>query len=107
MPLRCIRRSRWKNASTSSTDSGHPYSLAGFAHQPCSVTVITMASDLFRRNEVATAAGMAGTLGNAGLLTFSLMIGALVTKIGYSPFFICVGAFDLLGAVVLWSLVRE
>jgi MFS transporter, ACS family, hexuronate transporter len=34
-------------------------SLAGFAHQTLSVTVITMASDLFRRNEVATAAGMA------------------------------------------------
>ena len=33
-------------------------SLAGFAHQTLSVTVITMSSDLFRRNEVATVAGM-------------------------------------------------
>ena len=41
-------------------------SLAGFAHQTLSVTVITMASDLFKRNEVATVAGMAGTCGNAG-----------------------------------------
>ena len=40
-------------------------SLGGFAHQTLSVTVITMASDLFKRNEVATAAGMAGTFGNA------------------------------------------
>ena len=47
-------------------------SLAGFAHQTLSVTVITMASDLFRKNEVATVAGMAGTFGNAGLLIFSL-----------------------------------
>ena len=51
------------------------FSVAGFAHQTLSVTVITMASDLFRRSEVATVAGMAGTLGNAGLLTFSLLIG--------------------------------
>jgi ACS family hexuronate transporter-like MFS transporter len=29
-------------------------------HQTLSVTVITMASDLFRRSEVATVAGMAG-----------------------------------------------
>ena len=36
--------------------------LGGFAHQTLSVTVITMASDLFKRNEVATVAGMAGTL---------------------------------------------
>lgn len=82
-------------------------SLAGFAHQTLSVTVITMASDLFRKNEVATVAGMAGTFGNAGLLIFSLMIGALVVKIGYAPFFVCLGLLDVLGAVVLWTVVRE
>jgi ACS family hexuronate transporter-like MFS transporter len=82
-------------------------SLAGFAHQTLSVTVITMSSDLFKRSEVATVAGMAGTFGNAGLLTFSLMIGALVASIGYTPFFICLAALDLVGAVLLWTLVRE
>jgi ACS family hexuronate transporter-like MFS transporter len=82
-------------------------SLAGFAHQTLSVTVITMASDLFKKNEVATAAGMAGTLGNAGLLIFSLLIGGLVATIGYSPFFVCLGILDLIGAAVLWSVVRE
>ena len=49
--------------------------LGGFAHQTLSVTVITMSSDLFKRNEVATVAGMAGTCGNAGVLIFSLLIG--------------------------------
>jgi len=82
-------------------------SLGGFAHQTLSVTVITMSSDLFRKNEVATAAGMAGTFGNAGLLIFSLLIGGLVTTVGYTPFFICLGVLDLFGAVLLWSLVRE
>ena len=78
-------------------------SLAGFAHQTLSVTVITMASDLFKRNEVATVAGMAGTCGNAGVLIFSLLMGALVARIGYTPFFIGLAALDLLGAVVLWT----
>ncbi len=82
-------------------------SLGGFAHQTLSVTVITMASDLFKRNEVATVAGMAGTFGNAGVLLFSLAIGALVTTIGYTPFFICLGVLDLIGAVVLWTVVRD
>jgi MFS transporter, ACS family, hexuronate transporter len=82
-------------------------SLGGFAHQTLSVTVITMSSDLFRKNEVATVAGMAGTCGNAGLLIFSLAIGGLVMKVGYTPFFICLGLLDLVGAVVLWSLVQE
>jgi len=82
-------------------------SLGGFAHQTLSVTVITMSSDLFKRSEVATVAGMCGTCGNLGLLIFSLLIGGLVSKVGYSPFFITLGVLDLLGAVLLWTLVRE
>ena len=82
-------------------------SLAGFAHQTLSVTVITMSSDLFKKNEVATVAGMAGTFGNAGLLIFSLLIGALVLKIGYTPFFVCLGLLDIVGAVILWTVVKE
>jgi MFS transporter, ACS family, hexuronate transporter len=82
-------------------------SLAGFAHQTLSVTVITMASDLFKRSEVATVAGMAGTCGNAGVLMFSLLMGALVARLGYTPFFIGLAALDVLGAVILWTVVRE
>ena len=82
-------------------------SVAGFAHQTLSVTVITMASDLFKRNEVATVAGMAGTFGNLGLLLFNLAIGAMVLTIGYAPFFVCLGILDLIGAAVLWAVVRE
>jgi ACS family hexuronate transporter-like MFS transporter len=82
-------------------------SLGGFAHQTLSVTVITMASDLFRRSEVATAAGVAGLFGNLGVLIFSLLIGGLVTKVGYDPFFLALGLLDLIGATVLWTLVRS
>jgi ACS family hexuronate transporter-like MFS transporter len=82
-------------------------SLGGFAHQTLSVTVITMSSDLFKRNEVATVAGMAGTFGNAGLLIFNLIIGFLVATVGYAPFFVGLAALDLVGAAVLWILVRE
>ena len=82
-------------------------SLAGFAHQTLSVTVITMASDLFKRNQVATVAGMAGTCGNAGVLIFSLLMGSLLARIGYTPFFVGLAVLDVVGAVVLWTLVRE
>jgi len=82
-------------------------SLGGFAHQTLSVTVITMSSDLFKQNEVATVAGLAGTFGNAGLLIFNLVIGSLVAAIGYTPFFIGLAALDLAGAAVLWTVVRE
>ena len=82
-------------------------SVAGFAHQTLSVTVITMASDLFKRNEVATVAGLAGTCGNAGVLVFSLLMGALVSQTGYTPFFVGLATLDLLGAVILWTVVRD
>jgi ACS family hexuronate transporter-like MFS transporter len=81
--------------------------LGGFAHQTLSVTVITMASDLFKRNEVATAAGLAGTLGNAGVLFSSLLIGGLVATIGYAPFFVLLPVLDVIGAIILWTVVRD
>ncbi|HVT72244.1 MAG TPA: MFS transporter [Lacunisphaera sp.] len=81
--------------------------LGGFAHQTLSVTVITMASDLFRKNEVATVAGLAGTMGNLGLLIFTLLIGGLVATVGYAPFFVVLAVLDLVGAVVLWTVVRD
>ncbi|QBI02046.1 MFS transporter [Pseudoduganella sp. SL102] len=82
-------------------------SLAGFAHQTLSVTVITMSSDLFKRNEVATVAGMCGTFGNLGLLIFSLLIGGLMASVGYTPFFVSLAVLDLVAAALLWILVRE
>lgn len=81
--------------------------LGGFAHQTLSVTVITMASDLFRRDEVATVAGLAGMMGNLGVLLFSLLIGGLVATIGYDPFFVALGVLDILGAIILWTFVKD
>jgi len=81
--------------------------LGGFAHQTLSITVITMSSDLFRKNEVATVAGIGGFCGNLGILLFSLVIGALVKSVGYSPFFVALGVFDILAAIWLWTVVKE
>lgn len=81
--------------------------LGGFAHQTLSVTVITMASDLFPRNVVATAAGLAGLAGNLGVLVFTLFLGQTVDQVGYEPFFVILGVLDLVGALLLWTLVRK
>jgi ACS family hexuronate transporter-like MFS transporter len=81
--------------------------LGGFAHQTLSVTVITMASDLFPRDQVATATGVAGTAANLGVLIFTLMLGSMVDVVGYGPFFILLGLLDLVGAALLWILVRK
>lgn len=81
--------------------------LGGFAHQTLSITVITMSSDLFRKNEVATVAGIAGFCGNLGVLLFTLLIGWLVKTVGYDPFFVALAVMDILAAVWLWAVVRE
>ena len=70
------------------------FSLAGFAHQTLSVTVITMSSDLFC-GEVAMVAGLAGKAGNAGVLVFTLMVGGYVA-IGYA-LFACLSTPDIVG----------
>ena len=81
--------------------------LGGFAHQTLSVTVITMSSDLFKRNEVATVAGMAGTCGNAGVLMFSLLIGALVATDRLHAVLRLPGRARSARRAVLWTVVRE
>lgn len=80
--------------------------VGAFAHQTLSMNVITMASDLFPRGEVATVAGMVGTAANLGALLTSLAIGLLVARIGYCPFFILIGGLDLVGATLLWLLIK-
>jgi ACS family hexuronate transporter-like MFS transporter len=81
--------------------------LGGFAHQTLSVTVITMASDLFARDQVATATGIAGTAANLGVLIFTLVLGSMVDTVGYQPFFVLLGLLDVIGATLLWTLVRK
>lgn len=82
-------------------------SLAGFAHQTLSVTMITMATDLFPRNEVGTVAGMAGLFANLGILIFTFEVGQRVDQIGYNPIFVILAVLDLLAAVVAWTVIRK
>ena len=81
--------------------------LGGFAHQTLSVTVITLSSDLFPQHEVGTATGTAGMAANLGVLIFTLVLGSLVDEVGYQPFFILLGVVDLVGALLLWTLIRK
>lgn len=82
-------------------------SLAGFAHQTLSVTMITMATDLFPKTEVGTVAGMAGTCANFGILISTLLIARLVDGIGYTPVFIALSVLDLVAALVAWTVIRK
>jgi ACS family hexuronate transporter-like MFS transporter len=80
--------------------------LGGFAHQTLSISVISLSADLFPKHEVATVTGMASFVAGIGNLGFTLMIGWLVSSIGYAPFFVALGCGDLIGMVLLWTLVK-
>ena len=80
--------------------------LGGFAHQTLSIAVISMSADLFERREVGTVTGLVGFIAGLGNLGFTLAIGSLVGLVGYTPFFIVLGFLDLIGATILWTLVK-
>lgn len=82
-------------------------SLGGFSHQLLSTVASTLGGDLFKKNQVATAVGMAGACAWTGQLIFNLFIGAFVGIIGFGPFFIALAFFDVIGAIVLWIFIRE
>ncbi len=38
---------------------------------------------------------------------FALVVGALADTLGFSPLFAALAVFDLLGAVVIWTVLRN
>jgi ACS family hexuronate transporter-like MFS transporter len=83
------------------------FCVGGFAHQMLSGALLTLSADLFPHHQVATANGMTGTAAWTGGLLFSLLVGALASTVGYNPLFVCLAVFDLIGATVLWVLLKN
>lgn len=81
--------------------------IGGFAHQTLSGALYSITSDSFGKNEVATATGMGGMFGYLGAAAFTMVFGVLVTKIGYSPLFVVLAVFDIIAAIVVWTVARE
>lgn len=82
------------------------FCLGGFGHQMISALLNALSTDLFSASEIATANGLTGTAAWTGGLLFSLAVGALSATVGYAPLFACLSVFDLLGAALLFTLLR-
>jgi ACS family hexuronate transporter-like MFS transporter len=83
------------------------FCVGAFAHQAMSSTLLTLPADLFPKRVVATANGLSGTVGGVGGMLFTMVVGIVAVKIGYTPLFIAIGFFDVIGAALLWALLRE
>lgn len=81
--------------------------IGGFAHQSLSGALITLSSDVFGRNEVATANGLTGGAAWTASTLFALVVGALADTIGFSPLFAVLSVFDLLAVVAVWSILQN
>ncbi|MDR3440992.1 MFS transporter [Telmatospirillum sp.] len=83
------------------------FCIGGFAHQIISALLNTLSADVFESQEVATANGLTGSAAWIGGSTFTLIVGALAETIGYNPLFVCLSVFDLVGACVAITLLRD
>ncbi|EBS7635416.1 MFS transporter [Salmonella enterica] len=81
-------------------------SIGAFSHQCLSTVVATMGADLFEKEEVATVVGLSGGCGYTGQLIFNIFIGVFVAAIGFSTFFVILAFLDIIGALILWSVIK-
>jgi ACS family hexuronate transporter-like MFS transporter len=81
--------------------------IGGFAHQSLSGSLITLSSDVFGRNEVATANGLTGMAAWTASTLFALVVGALADTIGFSPLFAVLSCFDLTAVLVVWTVLQN
>lgn len=83
------------------------FCIGAFAHQALSGGLYSLTSDVFGKHTVGSATGLAGMCGWLGGMLFSLVVGALASKIGYNPLFVCLTLFDLAAACVVWNLLKS
>ena len=56
---------------------------------------------------MATANGLTGMSAWLASTLFALVVGALADTIGFSPLFAVLAVFDLLGALVIWTVLQN
>jgi ACS family hexuronate transporter-like MFS transporter len=76
-------------------------SLATAAHQGWSANLYTTTSDVFPKRAVASVTGIGGCLGGIFGFITSVATGYVVTHFGYTPVFLTMGTFHLIGWVIV------
>lgn len=56
---------------------------------------------------MATANGLTGMAAWLASTLFALVVGALADTIGFSPLFAVLALFDLLGALCIWTILKN
>lgn len=81
-------------------------SVAAFAHQSWSASLLTFPADIFPKRIVASAYGLTGMAGVFGGVLSEYVVGGVIDKFGYYPVFTIVGLLHPTGALITWLVVR-
>jgi ACS family hexuronate transporter-like MFS transporter len=83
------------------------FSLGAFAHGMLSSLLYALVTDVFEKQDVATATGFGGMAGWLGGTLFSLLLGQLASTVGYEPLFVCLSVFDIVAFLVVAAVLGE
>lgn len=83
-------------------------SLATAGHQGWSANLYTTTSDVFPKNAVASVTGIGGCAGGIGGFLFSSVLpGYIVTHFGYTPVFLTMGTFHVIGFIIVHKMLGK
>ena len=82
------------------------FSIAGVVCLTWIFNTSTLASDLFRKEDMGTVIGILGAAGATGGLMFNAAIGTVVECLGYAPVFYVAGVLHIAAALVVGLTIR-
>jgi ACS family hexuronate transporter-like MFS transporter len=82
-------------------------SVVVLGHAIWVANLITLAADLFRPQEVATASGFSGMGGAVGGALANFFTGSIISHFSYLPIFICAGLMHPLSMLLVYWLIPE
>lgn len=83
------------------------FSMAMFGHQLYSTIVQTIVADLFPSAVVGSVSGLMGCAATYGAMMFSLVVGFIIERFGYSPAFLLSGLLHPLSFLLLFLVIRK
>jgi ACS family hexuronate transporter-like MFS transporter len=81
--------------------------LATAAHQGWSANLLTLTSDMFPRQVIASVVGIGGMMGALGGTLFAASTGLIRVRFGYMPLFIIAGSAYLIGILLIHVIVPK
>jgi ACS family hexuronate transporter-like MFS transporter len=81
-------------------------SIATLAYSAWATNILTLPTDIFKPDAIASVTGLGGTGGGIGGMAFTLLTGAVIDMFSYTPIFIMAGLMPLVAAVLIIIGIR-